>query len=140
MRSIRKSAAVILRDGLLLVVRKEGTDVFISPGGKPEPGENHRACLARELREELCAEMVEERAFGVFHGVAVFEDVALDLEVSLVSTAEKLEPAAEIEEIAWIAGDHEAHGIRVASVFARQVIPALIDKGLMRRTLAKPIA
>ncbi|WP_197059537.1 NUDIX domain-containing protein, partial [Cryobacterium sp. MLB-32] len=49
MRRIDKAAAVILRGGLLLVVRKRGSTTFISPGGKPEPGERMDQALAREL-------------------------------------------------------------------------------------------
>ena len=51
------TAAVIERDGRLLVARRlEGTHLaghWEFPGGKCEPGEEARACLARELREEL---------------------------------------------------------------------------------------
>lgn len=35
------------------MVRKTGTETFMQPGGKPEPGESHPAALARELKEEL---------------------------------------------------------------------------------------
>ncbi len=51
------TAAVVERDGRLLVTRRlEGTHLaghWEFPGGKSEPGEETRACLARELREEL---------------------------------------------------------------------------------------
>lgn len=55
--AIRVAAAVIERDGAVLVTRRpagthlEGLWEF--PGGKCEPGETLQACLARELREEL---------------------------------------------------------------------------------------
>jgi len=53
-RIIRIAAAVILDgDGRMLVVRKSGTDAFMQPGGKLEPGESAAECLARELHEEL---------------------------------------------------------------------------------------
>ena len=51
------SAAVVEREGRLLVAQRlEGTHLaghWEFPGGKCEPGEEVRACLARELREEL---------------------------------------------------------------------------------------
>jgi mutator protein MutT len=51
------TAAVIERGGVLLVTRRlEGTHLagyWEFPGGKCEPGEETRACLVRELREEL---------------------------------------------------------------------------------------
>jgi len=42
---------VLIRDGrvLLLLNRRGEWDL---PGGRPEPGEDHRAALAREVREE----------------------------------------------------------------------------------------
>jgi 8-oxo-dGTP diphosphatase len=51
------SAAVVERDGLLLVTQRlAGTHLaghWEFPGGKCEPGERPSACLAREIREEL---------------------------------------------------------------------------------------
>ena len=55
------TAAVIDRGGTFLLTRRlrgthlEGSWEF--PGGKCEPGESHAACLAREIREELGAEL-----------------------------------------------------------------------------------
>lgn len=57
MKTIVVTAAVIERDGRLLVTRRlEGTHLagtWEFPGGKCEPGEDHETCLVRELREEL---------------------------------------------------------------------------------------
>jgi len=51
------AAAIVERDGLFLVTRRQAgvhlEGLWEFPGGKCEPGENHAACLARELREEL---------------------------------------------------------------------------------------
>jgi 8-oxo-dGTP diphosphatase len=50
-------AAVIERDRRFLLTRRlEGTHLagcWEFPGGKCDPGESHRDCLVRELREEL---------------------------------------------------------------------------------------
>jgi mutator protein MutT len=55
-------AAVIIRDGKILIgQRKPGGRHPLKwefPGGKVEPGEDLRAALARELREELNVEAV----------------------------------------------------------------------------------
>ena len=55
-------AAVMMRDGKILIgQRKRGGRHPLKwefPGGKVEPGEDPRAALARELREELDVEAV----------------------------------------------------------------------------------
>ena len=59
-QAIVVAAAVIERDGRYLVTRRQ-PGVHLAgqwefPGGKCEPGETLRACLFRELREELNVE------------------------------------------------------------------------------------
>jgi len=56
--------AVIARRGRFLVARAAGADYAYLPGGHVEPGEGMRACLARELREELGAEARVGRYLG----------------------------------------------------------------------------
>ena len=55
-------AAVIERDGHILICQRKTTGrhplKWEFPGGKVEPGEDPRAALARELREELNVEAV----------------------------------------------------------------------------------
>ncbi|MBI4412900.1 MAG: (deoxy)nucleoside triphosphate pyrophosphohydrolase [candidate division NC10 bacterium] len=56
-RRLRVSAALILRDGRILICQRAAKDAFPLkwefPGGKVEEGEEPAAALARELREEL---------------------------------------------------------------------------------------
>ncbi|MEA4897650.1 (deoxy)nucleoside triphosphate pyrophosphohydrolase [Bacillota bacterium Meth-B3] len=51
------TAAVIEREGRVLLLRRASGQSHAGkwefPGGKLEPGEDERACLRRELREEL---------------------------------------------------------------------------------------
>jgi mutator protein MutT len=52
-------AAVIERDGLLLITRRRAgthlSGLWEFPGGKPEPGERLEDALVREIKEELGA-------------------------------------------------------------------------------------
>ncbi|MGH7395584.1 MAG: (deoxy)nucleoside triphosphate pyrophosphohydrolase [Candidatus Methylomirabilales bacterium] len=56
-RPLRVSAALILRDGKLLICQRAARDAFPLkwefPGGKVEEGEEPASALARELQEEL---------------------------------------------------------------------------------------
>ena len=66
------AAAVIVESGrVLLTQRKRGTHLagaWEFPGGKVEPGEDPRAALARELREELGVEVEAGAALEItFH-------------------------------------------------------------------------
>ena len=73
--SVEVVAAVITRDGTILIGQRKRTGrhplKWEFPGGKVEPGEDPRAALARELREELNLEAVigeEMDAYEVGYG------------------------------------------------------------------------
>ena len=104
---VRVSAAVVTDGtGRTLLVRKRGTERFMAPGGKPEPGESAAEALARELNEELGVVVDPEglRYLGRFESDAanepgfrvVAEAFALTLDPATVTAA------AEIAEARWL--------------------------------------
>jgi 8-oxo-dGTP diphosphatase len=103
---IRIVAAVILNSrGHLLLVRKRGTQMFMQPGGKFEPGETSEQAIIRELNEELGFELeVDDFEFvGRFSADAANEPghrVDCDVHFTVVDTEGVA--AAEIEELIWI--------------------------------------
>ncbi len=64
------TAAVIEREGLLLLAQRRQEDLLGGlwefPGGKVKEGEDLPACLRREIREELGAEVSVGQALGVY--------------------------------------------------------------------------
>ena len=100
-------SAVVLRDasGRILTVRKSGTQRFMLPGGKPEPGETAAQAGLRECAEELGLELSPDRltALGVFIADAANEP-GLTLEGSIFEHPLEGEPraAAEIAELRWL--------------------------------------
>jgi len=70
---IEVSAALIFRDGKLLITRRRAGahlgGLWEFPGGKREAGESFEACLVREIREEL--------GIGISVG-GLFEEIAHD--------------------------------------------------------------
>jgi len=103
---IRIAAAILTRpDKKMLVVRKRGTDAFMQPGGKIEPGEEPAEALCRELAEELgLAVTPAELSFvSRFTAPAANEPgLFVFAEVFRLRTDAVVEPGAEIEEVVWI--------------------------------------
>jgi 8-oxo-dGTP pyrophosphatase MutT (NUDIX family) len=100
-------AAVIVRAGRFLLVRKRGTSSFMQVGGKIEAGEEPLAALARECAEEigLQIDLARVRPLGRFAAVAANEpDHVVDAHAFVVELPAGFEPApqAELEELVWV--------------------------------------
>lgn len=131
MKIIVKCAAIIISQQSLLLTRKRGTTVFISPGGKPLAGEDHLSCLRRELQEELGVQIKYFKPFGLFHGRAEFESVAIENHVYHVEIAGLPRAGSEIEEIAWVNYRKPPCEIAVGSIFRDNVMPLLYQQELI---------
>ena len=124
---IRIVTAVILDpQQRVLVVRKHGSDTFIQPGGKREPGEDALQTLARELHEELGVHVDSSTAIAL----GSFEDAAVNEpgrrvqgESFLVSISGTPQVQAEIAELAWIPLQ-PPQGVKLAPLSALHVLPA----------------
>lgn len=68
-RTITVTAGILRRDDRVLIARRKESGnqggLWEFPGGKVEPGEDPRAALARELREELGVGVTVDRVFDV---------------------------------------------------------------------------
>ena len=106
------AVAIRNRDGLVLTVRKQGSDGFMMPGGKPDPGETPLGAAVREVTEELGfapdpARMVH---LGTFQAPALNENgytVRAETYEYLPHPSEyevlaALTPHAEIAELRWV--------------------------------------
>jgi hydroxymethylpyrimidine pyrophosphatase-like HAD family hydrolase len=131
---IEKAAAVIIRGGLLLLCRKRGTDIFISPGGKREAGEADREALARELLEETGLILRSAELYGRYTAQSALEpDQEMVVTTYVVEADGMARPSGEIEELAWVDAGFAQDGMSVGSVFRDQVIPRLVAEGRIRR-------
>lgn len=93
-------------DSHVLTVRKRGTQRFMLPGGKREPGETFPACAVRELREEVGVALAPQqlRALGTWREPAANEP-GLIVEATMFdagAVTHSPHPAAEIAEIRWL--------------------------------------
>jgi 8-oxo-dGTP diphosphatase len=125
--TISVSAGVVLDGrGRALLVRKTGTDAFMNPGGKPEPGESAAEALCRELAEEvgLAVRPGELTYLGRFHAEAANEPGHLvDAEVFAVTVADSdVRPQLEIAEAVWV--DPARADVHLAPLAADHLLPA----------------
>lgn len=106
------AVAIRNRDGLVLTVRKQGSDGFMMPGGKPEPGETPLQTACREVSEEigLTPDPVRMHYLGTLEAAALnesgftvraetFEYAPTDEQYEQLAT---LVPQAEIAELRWV--------------------------------------
>lgn len=123
-------SAVVFRDheGRVLSVRKRGTDRFMLPGGKPEPGETPVDTAVREIAEELGVTLStsELSLLGEFESEAANEPGHL-LRSTVFTWPHLVVPvvAAEIEEARWSTLDELELDPRTAPMTAFNVVPLL---------------
>lgn len=107
----RVTAAVIERDGKILIARRKAGDRFGGlwefPGGKIEAGESPKQCLRRELREELGVEAeVEEFLAASRYDYGDFEVELLAFRVALLGEVFRLN---DHDEIRWVRPEDLRH-------------------------------
>lgn len=135
MKNVLKVSAVCIydHDGRLLTVRKNGTDKFMHPGGKPEPGESAAEAGSRELSEEVGLEIAaaDLTLMGVWHGTAANE-ANTDIEATVFTApgswaAGSIVPAAEIAELRWMHLIDAANYEDLAPLLTEYVLPRMLS-------------
>lgn len=117
---IDKLALIVVRDRRTLMVRTRGNQVFYTPGGKREKGESDGEALAREVKEELGVELLQEtmQPYSVFHALAHGKPEGTKLRMTCYTASFVGEAAAcsEIEELRWMASSTDRSLLSAAGV------------------------
>jgi 8-oxo-dGTP diphosphatase len=124
-----KAGGLIIRDRRLLLVRNEGEDVYIGPGGSIEAGETPVQTVTRELAEELGLRVreVDLERFGTFYS----PPRRAQMEVFMVrSWPGEPEPDNEIAEMAWVTSADIGRR-KLGYIFEHEVLPRLVRRGLV---------
>lgn len=102
---IDKIAWIHIENGQILCARSKGKDAFYFPGGKREAGETDVETLVREIEEEISVRVQPDTVsyFGTFEAAAhgKSEGVLVKMTCYLADFEGTLNPASEIEELAW---------------------------------------
>ncbi|MFG2051690.1 NUDIX domain-containing protein [Micromonospora sp. NPDC048935] len=106
MKVIDKLAWVHVTEGKILSTRSYGKDAWYIPGGKREEGETDHEALKREIREELCVELISEsiEPMKVFEAQAHGKSEGVIVRMTCYRADYKgdLTPGSEIEEMSWL--------------------------------------
>lgn len=129
--AIHKIGAALIKDDRIIVVRKKGTEEYIILGGRHDGSETHEQNLRKELREELQLHLESFNYLGRFKDIALYENVAIIMDVYLIQASGVPNPASEIKEYLWVGKDYDRTKITLGSVLEKHIIPELIKRGLM---------
>ena len=92
--------------GKLLLMRKRGTQPFIQPGGRVQPGERPIDALRREMKDELgvIISASSPMPLGHFSAPAANDpSYVTEADVFKLALIQSPTPAGEIEEVIWVA-------------------------------------
>lgn len=123
-------AAVVLRDdaGRILVVRKQGTQRYMLPGGKIEPGEAPDQTAIREIAEEVGLALEPSRLefLGEWTAPAANEPgLLVHGHVYAHPWVGGAAPSAEIADLQWLLPDDMRNRDDLAPLLVTRVLPAL---------------
>jgi len=97
------AAAVIIREGLVLIARRSSgprAGLWEFPGGKQEPGETLESCLAREIHEELGTHVQVKRHFLTLEHT--YPDIDIRLHVFFCEALSDMRTGDDHQEFRWV--------------------------------------
>jgi ADP-ribose pyrophosphatase YjhB (NUDIX family) len=102
---VDKLAWIHIVDKKILSTRSKSKDVYYIPGGKRENNESDKECLIREIKEELCVDLIPDsfEYIGQFEAQAHGQAQGIIVRMTCYSASYQgtMTPDSEIAEMAW---------------------------------------
>ena len=131
METVIRIAGIIIQDNKMLMVLGKKHQELWTPGGKIEPGETDEVCLKRELKEELCAELLCYEFFKEYTNPSFYYPERTTIErVYMAKISGHIKPSAEICDFVWLSKeDFENKKYPMIRNDQEKLIPDLIKAG-----------
>lgn len=130
---VRISGILITPDGLLLV-KCDGIDDYLLPGGKLEPGESDLDALRRELMEELDIAPTGPEFFGEYERIVYPPEAAETHRVRVWAyvtgfDGEPVPDLDEVLEVAWASmADLQSGEYQLNPILRNYIVPQLKEQ------------
>lgn len=128
--NINKIGLICIRNKKLLAVHKRGLDQYITVGGKIEPKETDRACLNREVKEEIGCKVNDLIYFATFERILP-TGTNLRQKCYFGKIYGRISPNNEIDDYLWIGSYWKKNEVKLGPMLEYQIIPKLIQEGLL---------
>lgn len=131
MQTKTRVAAIIIKQGKILMLIGRGYKELWTPGGKIKEGESDEECLKRELQEEIGAKLVSMKYFGEYSGQSPYHHRITRNKVYLAEIDGEIHPGHEIESFIWYnRDDFENNQYPMIPLDKERLIPDLIKNDL----------
>lgn len=129
METVTRVAAVIVKEGnILMVINHDYGDLWF-PGGKIEKGESDRECLQRELREEVDLNLKSMKFFGKYTNESPYSNHLTENRIYIAQAQGNPNPGFEIDEHVWLSKeDFENERYSMIEINQKEIIPDLIQE------------
>lgn len=124
--------AVIVKEGKVLLVTGHDMDLYWTPGGRIEEGEDHKTTLRRELQEELGVELVRLTPFVTYDAARTTTGEMRTVYTYFAEIEGEPTPQAEIKALVWYGKqEYEEKHPPVKQHTYKKVIRPLAENGFL---------
>ncbi len=125
-------SALIIKDKKLLIVTGYDEDIWWTPGGKVDKGEDREIALKREIKEELG---VDVKSAKKYHEKLVINSITKkpqQVYFYLVNTTGEIKPHSEITKFHWLSADEaKSNKLKLSNVMTEVLLPMLIQDNIL---------